>query len=72
MENETVAPPVMITEKGEKKLKSGHVWVFADEMIQGDEGLANGSLCTVISKKQKFLGVGFLPFKVFPIPCAFP
>ena len=57
--NETVTPPVMITEKGEKKLKSGHVWVFADEVIQGDEGLANGSLCTVISKKQKFLGVGF-------------
>ena len=49
----------MITEKGEKKLKSGHVWVFADEVIQGDEGLANGSLCTVISKKQKFLGIGF-------------
>ena len=59
MKNEASLPSVIITEKGAKKLKSGHVWVFADEVISMTEGIVDGSICRVFSGKEKFLGTGF-------------
>ena len=48
-----------ITEKGEKLLRGGHVWVYADEVISIDAPVENGAIVAVCSRKQKFLGLGF-------------
>ncbi len=48
-----------ITPKGEKLLRGGHVWVYADEVISLDAPAQNGEVVSVCSTKQKFLGLGF-------------
>ncbi len=48
-----------ITEKGEKLLRGGHVWVYADEVLSIDTPAQDGDPVAVFSRKQKFLGVGF-------------
>ena len=50
---------LQITEKGEKLLRGGHVWVYADEVLPSDDTIQNGDVVAVYSKKQKFLGLGF-------------
>ena len=57
----------IITEKGEKLLKGGHVWVYADEVTRFEPiredpagGIpADGDLVQVKSAKGRFLGTGF-------------
>ncbi len=52
-------PVITVTEKGEKMLRGGHVWVFADE-VTGTEGTpADGALADVRSQKGRYLGTGF-------------
>ncbi len=51
--------PLCITEKGEKLLRGGHVWVYADEVLPSDSRIENGDIVSVHSQKQKFLGLGF-------------
>lgn len=53
------APRLQITEKGEKLLRGGHVWVYADEALPSEQEISNGDMVSVYSKKQKFLGTGF-------------
>lgn len=55
----TKPSPVRITEKGEKLLRGGHVWVYADEVLSSEQEIADGDVVSVYSKKQKFLGLGF-------------
>ena len=50
---------VTITEKGEKMLRGGHVWVFADEVIEADRPITDGDIVYVYSKKSRYLGAGF-------------
>lgn len=52
-------PIVTITEKGEKMLRGGHVWVYADEITSLSESPENGSLVDVRSDKGRYLGTGF-------------
>ena len=52
-------PVVVITEKGERKLKEGHVWVFDAEVTELIGEVENGSLVDVVNKKGRFLGTGF-------------
>jgi len=52
-------PKITITEKGEKMLRGGHVWVYADEVISLSKAPQNGGLADVYSKKDKYLGTGF-------------
>jgi len=52
-------PIITITEKGERMLCGGHVWVYADEVIALSYKPENGSLVDVRSKKGKYLGTGF-------------
>ncbi len=52
-------PKITITEKGEKLLRGGHVWVYADEVISFTEEPENGTLAHVYSQKNKYLGTGF-------------
>ena len=49
-----------VTEKGEKALRNGHPWVYAEE-ITGIEGeYENGGLVDVFSRKNRFLGTGYI------------
>lgn len=52
-------PVVVITEKGERKLKEGHVWVFDAEVTEIIGETENGCLVDVVSKKGRYLGTGF-------------
>lgn len=50
---------ISITEKGEKFLRAGHVWVYADEITATDRTPADGEIVDVYSKKDRYLGSGF-------------
>ena len=50
---------IQITEKGEKMLRGGHVWVFADEVTSIDRPTADGDIVYVYSAKGRYLGAGF-------------
>ena len=52
-------PTATITEKGEKLLRGGHVWVYADEVISLTQTPENGALVDVLSQKGRYLGTGF-------------
>ncbi|MBQ8214397.1 MAG: class I SAM-dependent rRNA methyltransferase [Clostridia bacterium] len=52
-------PILTITEKGEKMLRGGHVWVYADEVTAMTSLPENGSLVDVRSQKGRYLGTGF-------------
>ena len=49
-----------ITEKGERALRSGHVWVYGDEVTSITGDYENGSVVDVYSQKGKWLGAGFV------------
>lgn len=53
-------PEIIITPKGEKFLRNGHVWVYGDEIthIQGE--YVNGDLVDVYSPKHRWLGTGYI------------
>ncbi|MGN0649494.1 MAG: class I SAM-dependent rRNA methyltransferase [Oscillospiraceae bacterium] len=57
---ERLYPKAYITEKGEKALRGGHPWVYADEVTDIDGAYENGGLIDVFSRKQRFLGTGYI------------
>ena len=52
-------PILTVTSKGEKMLRGGHVWVYADEVTSLSDTPKNGTLVDVRSAKGKYLGTGF-------------
>ncbi|MCI6635017.1 MAG: rRNA large subunit methyltransferase I, partial [Clostridiales bacterium] len=53
-------PSVTVSDKGERKIKSSHPWVFADEVTpRGEIPPEDGGLCDVYSGKDRYLGTGF-------------
>ena len=52
-------PILTVTPKGEKMLRGGHVWVYADEVTSLSSTPENGALVDVRSEKGKYLGTGF-------------
>ena len=52
-------PILTVTQKGEKMLRGGHVWVYADEVTSLSSTPENGALVDVRSSKGKYLGTGF-------------
>ncbi len=52
-------PVITVTQKGEKMLVGGHVWVYADEVTGLTATPADGTLVDVRSQKNKYLGTGF-------------
>ncbi len=57
--NQRHYPRATITPKGEKSLRGGHVWVFADEVIELSATPTDGNLVDIYSTKDKYLGTGF-------------
>ena len=56
---ERAYPRAAITLKGEKSLRCGHPWVYADEVTSLSATPTDGSLADVYSSKDKYLGTGF-------------
>ena len=52
-------PTITITDKAEKMLRGGHVWVYADEVLALSQTPENGSLVDVLTQKGRYLGTGF-------------
>ena len=52
-------PIAVISEKAERSLKSGHVWVFGEEVRELIGNAQDGELVDVVSRKGSFLGTGF-------------
>lgn len=57
---ERIYPKAFITEKGEKALRGGHPWVYDGEITAIDGEYTNGGLIDVFSRKQRFLGTGYI------------
>jgi len=53
-------PKANITEKAERALRNGHPWVFAEEITNFEGEYQNGDLVDVYSKKDKYLGTGYI------------
>ncbi|MBO5065868.1 MAG: class I SAM-dependent rRNA methyltransferase [Clostridia bacterium] len=51
---------VFITAKGEKHLKTGHPWVFGEEITEVRGEYVNGDVVDVYSKKERYLGSGYI------------
>lgn len=50
---------VHITPKGEAALVQGHPWVYAGEVTEVEDGVADGGLVDVVSRKGSYLGTAF-------------
>lgn len=53
-------PKFIITAKGEKFIKTGHVWVFGEEVTKVEGDYQNGDIVDVVSAKGKYIGSGFV------------
>ncbi len=51
---------VIISEKSERSLRNGHPWVFDREIQEISGEYTNGELVDVYSKKERYLGTGFI------------
>ena len=51
---------IYITPKGERAARSGHPWVYADEITNIEGTYTNGDLVDVVTGKGKYLGTGFI------------
>ena len=49
-----------VTPKGERAARSGHPWVFGEEVTKIEGEYANGDLVDVVTPKGKYLGTGFV------------
>lgn len=52
-------PRLTVTRKGEKALRSGHPWVYGDEVTDDPGGWADGEIVDVWSQSGKWLGAGY-------------
>ncbi len=50
----------IITPKGEKHVKSGHPWVFGEEVTEIQGEYQNGDIVDVYTGKDKYLGSGYV------------
>lgn len=53
-------PKIFVSEKAEKTLRTGHPWLYRDEVTDVDGELKNGGIADVVSHKGRYLGSGFI------------
>lgn len=51
---------VTVTEKAERSARAGHPWVYGEEITAVSGEYENGGLVDVYTKKDRFLGTGFI------------
>ena len=52
-------PNISVTDKAARSLRSGHPWVYADEVLRVDAACENGQLVDVTTRSGHWLGAGF-------------
>ena len=52
-------PNISVTDKAARSLRSGHPWVYADEVLHADAACENGQLVDVTTRSGHWLGAGF-------------
>ena len=52
-------PKIQITDKAARSLRSGHPWVYADEVLQADAACVDGQIVDVTTRSGHWLGAGF-------------
>ena len=53
-------PIVTVSEKSERSIRNGHVWVYGEEIVDIFGKYENGNLVDVLTKKGRYLGTGFI------------
>lgn len=53
-------PIVTVSEKSERSIRNGHVWVYGEEIVDIFGKYENGELVDVLTKKGRYLGTGFI------------
>lgn len=53
-------PCVTVSKKCERFIKSGHIWVYHDEIREIDGSYENGDIVDVLTEKGKYLGSGYI------------
>ena len=49
-------PKIQITDKAARSLRSGHPWVYADEVLQADAACVDGQIVDVTTRSGHWLG----------------
>ncbi len=57
-------PKIVLKNNCDRRILAGHLWTFSNEIEQVDAGIKPGELADLYSKKNLFLGRGFL---IFPL-----
>ena len=52
-------PNISVTDKAARSLRSGHPWVYADEVLRADAACTNGQIVDVTTRSGHWLGAGF-------------
>ena len=60
MKQERVFPRLTVTPKAERSLKSGHPWVYGEEVTDTAGAYQNGDLVDVCGRSGNYLGTGFV------------
>ncbi|MFN3393701.1 MAG: class I SAM-dependent rRNA methyltransferase [Candidatus Thermochlorobacter sp.] len=50
---------IFLRKNEERRLRSGHQWVFSNELLDVDKTIANGDVVALYSFTKQFLGIGF-------------
>ena len=53
-------PKITVTKKCEKFIKSGHIWVYSDEILHIQGTYENGDIVDVYTEKDRYLGSGYI------------
>lgn len=59
-EMERTYPKITVTKKCERFIKSGHIWVYGDEVITVDGSYENGDIVDVCTERGRYLGSGYI------------
>ena len=52
--------PVTVTDKCERFIRGGHLWVYHDEILGVGGGYTNGDVVDVFTRKGRYLGSGYI------------
>lgn len=50
---------ITVNKKAELSVRSGHPWVYGEEVISADEDISDGEIVDVFSSRSRYLGSGF-------------
>ena len=53
-------PRITVSKKCERFIKSGHIWVYHDEILSVDGSYENGDIVDVLTEKGRYLGSGYI------------